>query len=361
MDNRVVISGLGFVTKRGFTEEAVWDALCNPERLYQEESCTLELPLNMEERFRDICYCANIGINAAFLALKNHTLTKDGRHDDWGIYCGTKFGSFTVTQKIQCDSYIKMGPAGITPAQLIHSGYHITADIVAIDYGIAGPNITFTSGSLASGMALMQAFDDIRHRELHGVVCIGSDAVDEMIKTGHKIAGYERLQELSSGACSIIIQSDKEAQAHEMKIRGVIKSVETSGYPGVPGKYSFHICKTMQKVIQRALKNAELNPEDIDLIVSTMGDSGIERKCFKRIYKGVFGGEPDNTRILMTRKTFGDTMGANAILGTGAGILCMDRQMVPIEGQVIKKTIKNILITAEDPSGSAWALILAKE
>ena len=361
MGNRVVITGLGFITKRGFTEDAIWDALCYLDRSYGEDSCTLETPYNMEDRFRDICYCANIGINAGILALKDHILTEGGKHDDWGIYCGTKLGSFTTTQKIQCNSYIKMGPAGITPAQLIHSGCHITADIVAIDYGIAGPNITFTSGNLASGMALLQAFDDIRNKELQGVVSIGSDAIDDMVITGHKIAGYERLQELSSGACSIIIQSDDGGQAHEKKIRGVIKSVETSGYPGTPGKYTFHICKTMQKVIKMALKSANLNPEDIDLMVSTMGDSDIEKACFKRIYKDVFGEESDNTRVLKTRETFGDTMGANASLGTGVGVLCLERQMVPIEGQVTKKALNNILITAEDPSGGAWALILAKE
>lgn len=361
MRRQIVVTGIGFVTRQGFTEQSVWETLCHDvQEVHYTDGNQIERPYNYSLQYRGINPCAHTGLNAGELAWKDASPREIRINRElWGVYSGTAFGGFTETQRIQCKAFLESGPIGISPALSIHSGFHLTGDIIAIQFGLTGPNTTFTTGRLASGMAFLQAFDDIRFGVVDGAVVVGTESIDPYLVHGHKLLGFADADQLSEGACSVVLESMSAGMTAKYDGKGIVRSVGCTGVPGKPGTYTRHLWSSLAGAIEQALEEAVATPSDIDAIVSTEGNSVIQRLSYRRAFKKIFGSTMPENRIIQPKRVLGDTIGANAIFGVGVGLLCLKNQSIPSGLEVLETPVRNVLVVADDPAGSAWATVLS--
>ncbi|WP_157670270.1 beta-ketoacyl synthase N-terminal-like domain-containing protein [Bacillus cereus] len=306
------------------------------------------MPYDYSMKFRDISRCANNGVNAAELAWKDaFSENEEINLERWGVSVGTAFGGFPETQKIQCDAFIENGPIGISPGLSIHSGFHLTGDIVAINQGLRGPNTTFTSGRLASAMALLQAYDDVKYGLIDGNIVVGTESIDDYLVRGHQLFQEVPSLNFSDGACALVLR--ESCNQVEDKDRIFIRTITYSAHAGKLGRYSHHVSKSLVEAIEQALTEVNLSRDDIGHVISMEGQSTLESKYYKRALSKIWDRNIQRLCITRPRQVLGDMFGANAIMGVGIGWLYMQNQ--PMD---------NVLIVADDPTGIAWATVLQR-
>ena len=324
-----MITGIGIIHRYGYDKQYIAD--------YSNISKTewdYDLPFLLTDKYRDICRCAEIGVNSAMLAYDDYADVHKVDKMSLGVYCGTAYGGFPAIQKKQCDALNQNGPSGILPSMSIHSGYHLTADIIAITYGVLGPHMPMVSGRLASGMAFLAAYDDIRQNNIKNAIVIGTEWIDKNLSAGLRIAGAKGWENAASGACTIVLSSNEAAEATEMAI--CVRSIEVRG-----GK---DLGNNITNAITAALKSAELKAEDISFIVSAQGNQLTDKLVLSQATSEVFRG-CTLCPIIYSADVFGDTWGAAFNVGIAAAV------------QKHKST-ENILIVAFDQNGQVIASII---
>lgn len=350
VEKSVVISGVGLLTRKGYDKLSILNALqYGKNNTSNAESRNLELMYDYSIDFRDISRCANNGVNAAELAWGNAFKIKgELNFERWSVNVGTAYGGFPETQKAQCDAFIKSGPIGISPGLSIHSGFHLTGDIAAINHGLRGPNTTFTSGRLASAMALLHAYDDIKDGLVEGSLVVGTESIDDYLIKGHQTFLDVTSSSFSDGAGGLVLKEDTNQTGEEKNI--FIRSICYEASGGKLGQYSYKkVYTSLIKVINQALKEAGLTPRDIGKIISMEGTTDMEGKYYTRAFKKYWGENYQNSIIIRPRQVLGDVFGANPIIGVGVGCLYIENQ-----------NVENVLVVADDPTGIAWASIIQK-
>lgn len=361
MSRNVVVTGFSLVIDKGFEAEKIWNNLYNTQCAGTLDAyCDLICPIDFKKRFLDLTPCSTYGFSAAELAWRNAFKGNENiNRERWGVYNGTAFGSFTGTVHAACQEYIKNGPAGLLPGIFNNKSCNVTADIIAISHKLMGANTTFMSGRLASGMALMQAFDDVMDEELQGAVVIGTEAIDNHIVKGHEILGEENTDLFASGACSIILQALEDIDPEKTVPSGYIRAVEAAGHGREGGYYSNKLPDSLRQAMESAVGKAGIGPEDIDIILSGQGKSEAEAASYHKAIGMVFG-KKDENRVFHSKSVLGDSLGAFPAMNTALGLMLLERQAVPFKAGAVDKKIKYVLATADDPDGNAWALVLER-
>lgn len=353
----VAITGLGLINLWGHNEKSVLKSL-SKDFMKKENKYFLEMPYDVRSKYRWINECANLGYNASKLALNSGFNHSGISCDRWGVYAATCYGGMPITQQNICDAYLKFGPSGVLPGHSIHSGYHFTADIIAIEQQITGPNITFTSGQLASGLMLLQAFDSIHLDQIDGIIAIGTEFVDPVAENIYEEYDRESAEFLTSGACSLILQNLDTIGNSDIPM-GYLLAVEyKSTFTSIGNNQCF--AEQLQKVMLDALKKSGKSIEGIDLIISTESGASFEKQCYEIALKEVFP-EEILIRTIYPYNTIGYTLGANCIMGLGIGLTCMNSQYNPNRLESKDKKIENILVLAGTPNTAAMAFILTNK
>lgn len=362
MDRNVVVTGIGLVTDKGCEQDIIWGNLyySNYESTL-EKDCGMICGSDFKKRFPDITLCSTYGFSAAELAWKDAFELRDDNFagGNWGVFNGTAFGSFTNTVNDICREYVKNGPGGLLPGIFNNKSCNVTADIISICHKLTGVNNTYMSGRLASGMAMMQAYDDIKDFGLHGAVVVGTEAIDPFIVKGHGLLGVEETASFASGAGSVVLQALEDTGTGPVVPQAYIRAVEVAGGAGKTGQASHHLWKSLIRAMSTALDNAGIGAGEIDLIVSGQGMSGIEKLCYKKAYGKIFG-DSYNSKVFNTKEAAGDFIGALPVINTVFGIMLIGRQSIPYKDRDDARSIRYAMITAGDTDGSAWALILER-
>jgi len=223
----------------------------------------------------------------------------------------------------------------------------IVAGIISIKYGFRGPNFTTVSACASSSNALIDAFNYIRLGKADVIISGGSEAA--VNEAG--IGGFNALKALSTrnddpakasrpfdkdrdgfvlgeGAGTLIL----EEYEHAVK-RGAKIYAEVMG--GGLSADAHHITAPHPeglgaiKVMQNALEDAHMKPEDIDYInvhgTSTpLGDIS-ESKAIKTVY----GEHAYNLNISSTKSMTGHLLGAAGAVEAIASILALEKNIIP--------------------------------
>lgn len=326
-----IILGAGFVHRYGYGKYGDQDFSYATKKEWD-----YELPFSLDEKTHGICECAKIGVNSAMLAYSNSDVLKNADRISLGVYCGTAFGGFPVSQKEQCDTLKQIGPNGILPGMSIHSGYHLTADIIAINYHILGPNMTMVSGRLASAMAFLNACDDIKDGTVQHAVVTGTEFVDDVLAEGLRLSETKGWESVSSGAGTVILSNDEAVEINDKCV--YVKAIEMRG--------DNFLYENIKNVIHMALKSAKLNVGDIGLVVSVQGDVLEERLAVSRVVDEIFH-NGKFCPIMFSVDEFGDTLGAGFVMG-----------MATVLQECVSKG--NILIVTFDKDNYVLASIIGR-
>ncbi|MDG1849535.1 MAG: beta-ketoacyl-ACP synthase II [Flavobacteriales bacterium] len=223
----------------------------------------------------------------------------------------------------------------------------IACGMISIKYGFRGPNFTTVSACASSSNALIDAFNYIRLGKADVIISGGSEAA--VNEAG--IGGFNALKALSTrnddpakasrpfdkdrdgfvlgeGAGTLIL----EEYEHAVK-RGAKIYAEVMG--GGLSADAHHITAPHPeglgaiKVMQNALEDAHMKPEDIDYInvhgTSTpLGDIS-ESKAIKEVY----GAHAYDLNISSTKSMTGHLLGAAGAIEAIASILALQKNIIP--------------------------------
>ena len=223
----------------------------------------------------------------------------------------------------------------------------IAAGVISIKYGFRGPNFTTVSACASSSNAIIDSFNYIRLGKADIIITGGSEA--SVNEAG--LGGFNAIKALSTrnespdkasrpfdkdrdgfvlgeGAGTLIL----EEYEHAVK-RGAKIYAEVIG--GGLSADAHHITAPhpeglgAKKVMQNALEDAQMKPEDIDYInvhgTSTpLGDVS-EVKAIKEVY----GEHAYNLNISSTKSMTGHLLGAAGAVEAIASILALQKNTVP--------------------------------
>lgn len=375
---RVVVTGLGAITPLGNTVPELWDSVVNgksgagPITHFDTTNFKTKFACEVKnfdgadyidrKEVRKMDLCSQYAIVAADEAIADAKIEVDKENlDKIGVIFGIGIGGIKTFED-EVLSYAKtkdtIGPK-FNPFFIPKMIADIGPGHISIKYGFRGPNFTTTSACASSTNAIVDAFNYIRLGKANIIVAGGAEAAITEAGVGgfssmHAISTRNDSPETASrpfsasrdgfvigegGAC-LILEEYEHAKARGAKIYAELAGAGLSAD-------AHHITAPHPDglgailVMNNALEDAEMKPEDIDYInvhgTSTpLGDLA-ETKAIKK----VFGESAYKLNISSSKSMTGHLLGATGAL---EALICV----LSIKNSIVTPTI-NFTEGDEDP------------
>ncbi|MGK7391006.1 MAG: beta-ketoacyl-ACP synthase II [Candidatus Cyclobacteriaceae bacterium M2_1C_046] len=361
---RVVVTGLGALTPIGNTVEEYWKGLTSgksgaaPITLFNAEKFKTRFACEVKDfdpthymdrkearkmdRFTQFAMVvADEAVNDSGLDLEKIDL------DRAGVIWGSGIGGLQTFQEEVMNYAHGDGTPRFNPFFIPKMIADISSGYISIKYGFRGPNFVTVSACASSTNALLDAVNYIRLGYMDVAISGGSEAA----VTEAGIGGFNAMKALSErndspetasrpfdkdrdgfvlgeGAGALILEEYEHAKARGAKIYAEVMG-------GGLSADAHHITAPhpeglgAAKVMQSAIKDSGLNPEDVHYInvhgTSTpLGDKG-ESLAIKK----VFGEKAYGLNISSTKSMTGHLLGAAGAVEAIASILAIKHQTVP--------------------------------
>lgn len=361
---RVVVTGLGALTPIGNNIEEYWNALvagksgCAPITYFDSEkfktkfACELKnfnvLDFFDRKEARKLDRFAQYAIVASDEAIKDSGIDMD-TIDKYrvGVIWGAGIGGLETFQ----DEVINFANGDGTPRFNPFFIPKMIADIapgnISIRHGFMGPNYTTVSACASAANAMIDALNYIRLGYSDIIISGGSEAAVTMAGMG----GFNAMHALSTrnespltasrpfdatrdgfvlgeGAGAIVLEEYEHAKARGAKIYaefigGGLSSDAyhmTAPHPEGTGVVA---------VMKNCLKNAEINPEDVDVINTHGTSTPLGDVAELKAIGIVFGEHAKNININSTKSMTGHLLGAAGAIEAISTILSMKHGIVP--------------------------------
>lgn len=362
---RVVVTGLGAVTPVGNTPEETWKNLLEGKSgaapithfdttLFKTKFACEVKDLNLndyidrkEARKMDrYCQLAMVsaaqGIKDAGLDLEKEDLNRIG------VVYGVGIGGIKTFQDevVYYGQHEDQGPK-FNPFFIPKMIADIASGQISIQYGFHGPNYTTTSACASSSNALADAFNLIRLGKANIIVSGGAEAA--ICETG--VGGFNAMHALSTrnddpehasrpfsasrdgfvmgeGAGCLVLEELEHAKARGAKIYAEMVGEGASAD-------AHHITASHPEglgaklVMQRALEDAGLKPEDIDYINVHGTSTPVGDISEAKAIKDVFGDHAYKLNISSTKSMTGHLLGAAGAVEALACVLSVKNDIVP--------------------------------
>jgi len=360
---RVVVTGIGALTPIGNTAPEYWDALCkgvsganlitrfDSEKFKTKFACEVKNfdILNFMDRkeARKMDPFAQFAVVAADEAILDADIIGKFDPDRTGIIWGSGIGGLTTFLK-ECSDFAKGdGTPRFSPFFIPMMISDIAGGHISIKYGLRGPNFTTVSACASSNNAIFDAYLYIKQGISDVIITGGSEAcVNEAA-----IGGFNSMKALSErnddfstasrpfdkdrdgfvlgeGAACLVLESLDHALARGAKIYA-----ELAG--GGLSADAYHISAPHPEgigvinVMNNALQNANMKPEDIDYI-NVHGTSTPLGDIAETIaIKSVFGEHAYNLNISSTKSMTGHLLGGAGAVEAVASILAIQNDIIP--------------------------------
>ena len=364
---RVVITGLGAITPLGNNVEETWKNLIagvsgagpithfNTEKFKTQFACEVkdfnpeDFGIDRKEARKMDLYC-QYAIAAAQQAIADSGLEYEGLDKNRvGVVYGVGIGGIKTFQE-EIEAYgrtgAEIGPK-FGPFFIPKMIADIAAGHISIMHGFHGPNYVTTSACASSTHAVANAFNLIRLGKADAIVSGGAEAA---ITTGG-VGGFNAMKALSTrnddperasrpfsasrdgfimgeGAGCLILEELEHAKARGAKIYAEMVGEGMSAD-------AYHITAShpdglgAKLVMQNALKDAGMQPEDIDYInvhgTSTHVGDISEAKAIKEL----FGEHAFKLNISSTKSMTGHLLGAAGAVEALASVLAVQNDIIP--------------------------------
>lgn len=361
---RVVVTGLGALTPIGNTLPEFWEGLVSgksgaapityfdPAEFKTKFACELKnfnvldfmdrKEARKQDRFTQYALVATQeAIEDAALPLD--TLDKDRVGVIWGAGIG---GLETFQNEVlnfaENDKKPRFNPFFI-PKMITD----IAPGLISIKYGFRGPNFATVSACASSANALIDALNYIRLNHADIIVAGGSEAG----VTYAGIGGFNAMHALSTrnddpqtasrpfdknrdgfvlgeGAGSLILEEYEHAKARGAKIYaelvggGLSADAHHMTAPHPEGIGAINVMKN-------CLRDANLKPEDIDVINMHGTSTGLGDVAESKAIKKVFGEHLYSMNISSTKSMTGHLLGAAGAIEAIASIMSIQKNIVP--------------------------------
>ncbi len=364
MKRRVVVTGIGALTPIGNSYKEYKEGLFNGRSgagpitkfdasLYKTRfACELKDfdPANYLDRkeYRRIDPFSQFALVTAKEAIEQSGLDVEKVDSSRaGVIWGSGIGGFeTIEQEIE-EQTLREGPPRYSPFLIPKLIADIAAGHISIKYGFQGPNYVTVSACASSTNAIIGAVDNIRLNRCDVVITGGSEA--SVTKAG--IGGFSSMKALSQrnddpqlasrpfdkdrdgfvlgeGGGALILEELEHAKARGANILAeVVGTGMTADAHHITAPHPDGLGAS--RVMQFALNDAGMNPEDIDYInvhgTSTpLGDIAESKAILK-----VFGHHAYDLNISSSKSMTGHLLGAAGAIEAIAGIAALEANAAP--------------------------------
>jgi len=287
------------------------------------------------------------GLAACIQAIKDSGLEiSDQNRDRIGVVMGSGIGGLTNIEKNH-EQLLSSGPRRISPFFVPGSIINMVAGYLSIQYGLQGPNYALTTACTTGTHSIGMAARNIAYGEADMMVAGGS----EMATTGLGLGGFSAARAmstrnddpqgasrpwdrdrdgfvLSDGAGAMLLEEYEHAKA-----RGATIYAELVGF-GMSGD-AYHMTAPPEdgrggaKCMDNALKDAGLNPDEVDYINAHGTSTPAGDVAETRAVKSVFGAHASELAISSTKSMTGHLLGAAGAVEAVFSVLALRDQVAP--------------------------------
>ena len=362
---RVVVTGLGAVTPVGNTPEETWNSLINgvsgaaPITLFDASKFKTQFGCEVKnlkvtdyidrkevrkmDRYTQLAFVSAVqAVNDSAINLE--TVDKNRVGVIFGVGIG---GIKTFEDEVMYyGQHEDMGPK-FNPFFIPKMIADIAAGQISIHFGFHGPNYATTSACASSSNALADAFNQIRLGKADVIVSGGAEAA--ICATG--VGGFNAMHALSTrnddpshasrpfsksrdgfimgeGAGCLILEELEHAKARGAKIYAEMVGEGASAD-------AHHITASHPEglgarlVMENALKDAGLKPEDIDYINVHGTSTPVGDISEAKAIKAVFGDAAYKLNISSTKSMTGHMLGAAGAVEAMDTVLAVKNDIIP--------------------------------
>jgi beta-ketoacyl-acyl-carrier-protein synthase II len=262
-----------------------------------------------------------------------------------GVFIGTGMGGAQSTDDGYFTLYGERSDR-VKPYSVLMAMNNAAASWIGIEYGLNGPNLTYSTACSSSAVAIGEAARRIATGEVDMMIAGGTEAP---LNYGTLVA-WDALKTLATadlrdpavsckpfakdrtglvlgeGAAIVILEDMQQARA-----RGARVHAELLGY-GLCTDASHITRPTVEgqaAAMRRALESAAIQPEEIGYInahgTGTLANDAVETAAIKQ----VFGAHAFRIPVSSTKSMHGHLLGAAGALELVAAILALKRQLIP--------------------------------
>ena len=344
MKRRVVVTGLGLVTPCGNNVPDTWRALMNSENGadYIKKFDTTNFPVKFacevkdfdplsfldKKEARRMGAFTHFALAASDEAVKDSGLKIDESNAEMvGTYISSGIGDFWAIER-EHEKLLNSGPDRVSPFFIVSAIVNLASGNVSIRHGAKGPNSATATACSAGAHAIGDSFRLIERGDANAMICGGAESAI----TPMSVAGFASMRALSTrnddpkhasrpfdaerdgfvigeGAGILILEELEFAKARGAKIYS-----EIVGY-GMSGD-AFHVTMPDEtgsgaiRVMQRAIKDAGISPEQIGYINAHGTSTPYNDKFETLAIKKVFGEHAYKLAVSSTKSMTGHALGA---------------------------------------------------
>jgi len=360
---RVVVTGLGALTPIGNNIAEYWEGLISgrngiePVTLFDASQHASRIAgevkgfdpnafLDRKESKRMDRFTQFAVIASGQALSDSQLIINELNADQVGIIIGTGVGGLRVMEEQQ-EIYLSKGPSRCSPFMVPTMIANMAAGMTAIHVGARGPNSCTVTACAAGSNAIGDAFRLIQYGYADVMFCGGTEAA----VTPLSMAAFASMKALSTrneepGKASRPFSIDRDGfvmgegsgillleELEHALARGAKIYAEIAGYGTTCDAY--HMTSPIPdgrgaaRAIELALKDAQLNPQDIDYInahgTSTPLNDSIETKAIKK----AFGSRAKAIAISSTKSMTGHLLGGSGGIEAVATVLAVCHGQIP--------------------------------
>jgi 3-oxoacyl-(acyl-carrier-protein) synthase len=297
-------------------------------------------------RLRMLDRISQFALVAADQAVRDAGLVFDGPgRERAGVFVGTGMGGAQTTDAGYFTLYGE-GSDRVKPYSVLMAMTNAAASWIGIEYGLKGPNLTFSTACSSSAVAIGEAARRIATGEVDVMIAGGSEAplnygtlvawdalkvlaTADATDVGSSCKPFAKDRTglvLGEGAAIVVLEDWACA-----KTRGARVHAELAGYGLCTD--SAHITRPSVEgqaaAMRRALESAAIRPDEIDYInahgTATLSNDAVETAAIKE----VFGAQALRIPVSSTKSMHGHLLGAAGALEFVAMVLAIEQHTIP--------------------------------
>lgn len=362
---RVVVTGLGAVTPVGNTPEETWESLVTGKSgaapitefdssLFKTHFACEVKGLNINDYLdrkeaRKMDRYTQLAMITAMQAVKDSGMDLDKEDKNRiGVIFGVGIGGIkTFEDEVTYYGQHKEDGPKFNPFFIPKMIADIASGQISIQFGFHGPNYTTTSACASSSNALADAFNQIRLGKANAIVAGGAEAA--ICACG--VGGFNAMHALSTrnddpehasrpfsasrdgfvmgeGAGCLILEELEHAKARGAKIYAEMVGEGASAD-------AYHITASHPEglgarlVMENALSDAGLKPEDIDYINVHGTSTPVGDISEAKAIKDVFGDAAYKLNISSTKSMTGHLLGAAGAVEAMVCVMAVKNDIIP--------------------------------
>lgn len=348
MRKRVVVTGMGAISPVGLNAKDTWENLLKGKSGISaiEDEAFIDFSTRIAGQIKDF-NATEMGLNpkdarrmarfiqfalvAAKEAVEDAGMDVEADADEVGVLIGSGVGGIDILEQ-QAKTLLEKGVRKVSPFTVPMMIANMAAGLVSIQHGAKGPNLCTVTACASGTHSLGDAYKIIQEGSAVAMIAGGAEAAI----TPLGMAGFVAAKSLSTrneeptlssrpfekdrdgfvmgeGAAVLILEELEHA-----KKRGAKIYAEVCGY-GMSGD-AYHMTAPPEggaggaRAISRALKDAGLDPKDIDYVNAHGTSTQLNDKEETAAIKSVFGDHAKKLLVSSTKSMTGHLLGAAGAL-----------------------------------------------